>query len=359
MQLMHTEAFLGTSATQTAGKEAVLAVGSLLKAFPDGSFEEQTSVTYGSGAGDPAPAGTRRVGCAIGQHPGDCVTIEGFAPSSPADQTGQAEGLLRPKSEESETEDSEAEPAEEQAEVQAENLQVPKEEVDWSGNEPEEAEERQQRIQKKLKKQRKAARRAAHYERKEARRRKREEAKAELQESDPPAENPPEEGLTKTEVPQEELPNAEPSEEGLPKTESKTEEEKARQRETIVQLLSESLKAKREQKRKAQEEAEADLPKAECASGSTDAKEEPEEKIDFDKADLKSLWDQGRTDSGSKYESLSSTECNDPKPIILKRIFAKTQKAERKAKAITKKKAASTPSWQEQAKGSGSSGSRN
>ena len=84
-----------------------------------------------------------RVGCAIGQHPGDCVTIEGLAPSSPADQTGQAEGLLRPKSEESETEDSEAEPAEEQAEVQAENLQVPKEEVDWSGNEPEEAEEKQ------------------------------------------------------------------------------------------------------------------------------------------------------------------------------------------------------------------------
>ena len=36
---MHTAAFLGTSATQTAGKEAVLAVGSLLKAFPAGSFK--------------------------------------------------------------------------------------------------------------------------------------------------------------------------------------------------------------------------------------------------------------------------------------------------------------------------------
>ena len=121
-------------------------------------------------------------GCAQGQHPGDCVTIEGLAPSSPADQTGQAEGPVRPKSEESKTEDSEAEPAEEQAEVQAENLQVPKEEVDWSGNEPEEAEERQKRIQKKLF--RSTGRRAT------------EEAKAELQESDPLAENPPEEGLT-------------------------------------------------------------------------------------------------------------------------------------------------------------------
>ena len=97
------------------------------------------------------------------QHPGDCVTIEGLAPSSPADQTGQAEGPVRPKSE---AESSEAEPAQEQAEVQAEDFQVPKEEVDWSGNEPEEAEERQKRIQKKLKKQRKAVRRAAHYERK-------------------------------------------------------------------------------------------------------------------------------------------------------------------------------------------------
>ena len=36
---MHTAAFLGTSATQTAGKEAVLAVGSLLKAIPAGSFK--------------------------------------------------------------------------------------------------------------------------------------------------------------------------------------------------------------------------------------------------------------------------------------------------------------------------------
>ena len=37
---MHTAAFLGTSATQTAGKEAVLAVGSLLKAIPAGSFKD-------------------------------------------------------------------------------------------------------------------------------------------------------------------------------------------------------------------------------------------------------------------------------------------------------------------------------
>ena len=35
---LHTAAFLGTSATQTAGKEAVLAVGSLLKAIPAGQL---------------------------------------------------------------------------------------------------------------------------------------------------------------------------------------------------------------------------------------------------------------------------------------------------------------------------------
>ena len=35
---MHTAAFLGTSATQTARKEAVLAVGSLLKAIPAGQL---------------------------------------------------------------------------------------------------------------------------------------------------------------------------------------------------------------------------------------------------------------------------------------------------------------------------------
>ena len=102
----------------------------------------------------------------------------------------------------------------------------------------------------------------------------------------------------------------------------KTEEEKARQRETIVKLLSQSLKAKRERD-KAQEEAEKDLPKAECAPGSTGSKEEPEEKVDFDQADLRSLWDQQNTDSEGEYESLSSTECNDPEPIILKLSFSK------------------------------------
>ena len=131
--------------------------------------------------------------------------------------------------------------------------------------------------------------------------------------------------MTKAEVPQEELPKADPSEEGLPETESKTEaellwEQKARQRETIVKLLSESLKAKREEKRKAQEEAEKELPKAECAQGSTGSKEEPEEKIDFDKADLRSLWAKHNTDSEGEYESLSLTECNDPEPIILKQF---------------------------------------
>ena len=141
--------------------------------------------------------------------------------------------------------------------------------------------------------------------------------------------------MTKTKVPQEELPRAEPSEEGLPKTDTKSE-----------------------------------LPEAECASGSTGSKGEPEEKIDFDTVDLRSLWDQQNTDSEGEYESLSSTECNDPEPIILKQFEAfdlgKTrltskykQKAERKAKAIARKKAASTPPWREQAKGSGSSGSRN
>ena len=52
---------------------------------------------------------------------GDCVTIEGLAPSSPADPSGQAEGLERPKAEEQEAE-----------------LQIPKEEVDWSEDEPQE-----------------------------------------------------------------------------------------------------------------------------------------------------------------------------------------------------------------------------
>ena len=199
--------------------------------------------------------------------------------------------------------------------------------------------------------------------------------------------------MTKAEVPQEELPRAEPSEKGLPETESKTE-----------------------------------LPKAECASGSIGSKEEPEEKIDFDKADLKSLWDQHNTDSEGESESLSSTECNDPEsvqrgirpdrhpfrklvdlegkegpkysrpvqhqPTTTRRpglVDADTgiehrlteaghwlpvlgaahrtgkarskaskykQKAERKAKAIARKKFASTPPWREQARGSGSAGSR-
>ncbi len=89
--------------------------------------------------------------------------------------------------------------------------------------------------------------------------------------------------MPKAEVPQEELPQAEPSEEGLPKTETK-----------------------------------AELPKAECASGSTGSKGELGEEIDFDKVDLQLLWARHNTDSEGEYESLSSTECNDPEPIVLK-----------------------------------------
>ncbi len=48
---------------------------------------------------------------------GDCVTIEGLAPPSPADPGGQAEGLERPK-----------------AETKTEEVQIPKEEVDRTGH---------------------------------------------------------------------------------------------------------------------------------------------------------------------------------------------------------------------------------
>ena len=157
---------------------------------------------------------------------------------------------------------------------------MPKEEVDWSEDEPEEPEQRQRRIQKE---ERKAERKAAKRARKEERRRAKEEAGEELPESEPPESNPPGEGLPKAEVPQEELPQAEPSEEGLPKTETK-----------------------------------AELPKAECASGSTGSKGELGKDIDFDKVDLQLLWAKHNTDSEGEYESLSSTECNDPEPIVLK-----------------------------------------
>ena len=105
----------------------------------------------------------------------------------------------------------------------------------------------------------------------------------------------------------------------------------------MVKLLLESLKAKRERDWKAKEEAEKDLPKSECAQGSTSSREEPEEKleelegkkeeaeeekIDYDTVDLQSLWDQCNFDSEGDHESLSSTECNDPEPIILKQFEA-------------------------------------
>ena len=97
------------------------------------------------------------------------------------------------------------------------------------------------------------------------------------------------------EVPQAELPGARPSEEKQPEpglsesdpsfwawarsTKEKTvalasrqrseeeevEERKAKKRKVVVQLLLESLKAKRERDWKAKEEAEKDLPKSECA----------------------------------------------------------------------------------------------
>ena len=71
---------------------------------------------------------------------GDCVTIEGSAPPSPADPGGQAEGLERPKAEE-----------------QAEEFQTLKEEVDWSEDEPQEPKKRRKirRSGKMLKKRQK------------------------------------------------------------------------------------------------------------------------------------------------------------------------------------------------------------
>ena len=73
---------------------------------------------------------------------GDCVTIEGLAPPSPADPGGQAEGLERPK-----------------AEAKAEEVQTPEEEVDRTENKPEdnsekdpEPKKRHRRIRRKNKK---------------------------------------------------------------------------------------------------------------------------------------------------------------------------------------------------------------
>ena len=98
----------------------------------------------------------------------------------------------------------------------------------------------------------------------------------------------------------------------------RTEEKKAKQRVTLVKLLSESLKAKRERERKAREEAEKDLPKTECAQGSTSSQEElgkdkreekveeKEEEIDLNKVDLNELWKTGNFDSEGEYESFSS-----------------------------------------------------
>ena len=102
---------------------------------------------------------------------GDCVTIEGLAPQSPADPGGQAEGLERPK-------------AEEQAEVQAEELQVPKEEVDWSEDEPQEPKKRR-KIRRSEKRRKKAEKQAARKAKAEAKKREKEEADEELPKAEP------------------------------------------------------------------------------------------------------------------------------------------------------------------------------
>ena len=100
--------------------------------------------------------------------------------------------------------------------------------------------------------------------------------------------------------------------------EGETEEKKAEKRKVVAQLLRESLNAKRERERKAREEAEKDLPKTECAQGSTSSQEElrkdkreekveeKEEEVDLDKVDLNELWKTGNFDSEGEYESFSS-----------------------------------------------------
>ena len=184
------------------------------------------------------------MGAPSGGTQGDCVTIEGLAPPSPADPGGQAEGLERPK-----------------AKTKAEKVQTPEEEVNRTENKPEdnsekesEPKKRHRRIRRKTKRQqiadRRAAREAAKKAKKEAKRKAKEEAKKEL-------------------------PKAEVPEEGLP-----------------------------------QEQEKAEIPEAECASGST-------------ARDLQAERDSGNEDSEGEYESLSSTECHDPEPILIEPIFLK------------------------------------
>ena len=66
---------------------------------------------------------------------GDCVTIEGLAPPSPADPGGQAEGLERPK-----------------AETKTEEVQIPEEEVDRTENKPEDTSEKEPEPKKEAQK---------------------------------------------------------------------------------------------------------------------------------------------------------------------------------------------------------------
>ena len=93
---------------------------------------------------------------------GDCVTIEGSAPPSPADPGGQAEGLERPKAEE-----------------QAEEFQTLKEEVDWSEDEPQEPKKRR-KIRRSGKMLKKAEKDAAKKATEEAKKKAKEEADKEL-----------------------------------------------------------------------------------------------------------------------------------------------------------------------------------
>ena len=108
------------------------------------------------------------VGAPGGCTQGDLVTIEGLAPPSPADPGGQAEGLERPK---------------------AEEVLIPKEEVDWTEDKPEEPKKRR-KIKRSEKKQRKAEKEAARrysiwkQVRKEAKKAKK-EANKKLQKSEP------------------------------------------------------------------------------------------------------------------------------------------------------------------------------
>ena len=150
---MYAEAYLRRPSHAELKGSVVVAVVLSFKAFPAWLLKE-SDVTHGSKeqviqrlreqAALGAPGGGTK---------GDCVTIEGLAPQSPADPGGQAEGLERPKAEE-----------------QAEEVQIPEEEVDWSEDKPQEPKKRR-KIRRALKRQKRRRKKPPEKQRKKTPRR--------------------------------------------------------------------------------------------------------------------------------------------------------------------------------------------